>query len=150
MARLTRLIRSTPSAAKSAATSTSSTSVARTSHFFRFMNVPESLAERSRKEKRGRLMHRVQHAAPAGPGRQMDERIEDPRHSGPETRIAVIRAGRIQGPVNQEGPAHDGVVVHKTPVAAVAAPVTVVAHGKVLAWRHNDFVSNDVLPHFVS
>src|SRR3989442_12490612 len=69
------------------------------------------------------------------------------RQARPEGSLsAVIAAGRIHRPVHQKGAPHNGVAVHKSPVAAILAVVAIVTHGEVFSGGNNDLVALHVFP----
>ena len=95
-------------------------------------------------------MDGMKHSAPARSRREMRERLNDAGQSRPEGAFpAVVTAFRFHRPINQKGPAHDGVTIDESPVAAVEAAIAIVAHRKVFSRRYDDFISAHVLPHFM-
>src|SRR5580704_19055513 len=91
------------------------------------------------------LVDRVQHAAPARAGRKMQQRVKNTSQALPKSPRVVVRAAGFDRPVNQKGAAHDRFAIDKPPVAAVGAMVAVIAHREILAGRHDNFVTLDVL-----
>jgi len=67
----------------------------------------------------------------------------------PKEDSEVIIAVGVDGPVDEEGAAHDGFAVDKAPVAAVGAVVAIIAHGEIFSWRHDQFVALYVFADFV-
>src|SRR6266576_1254557 len=82
--------------------------------------------------------------------RQVHHRLEDAHQSGPVVALsAVVGAPRVHRPVNQKRPPHDGVTIHKSPIAAVLTEIAIVPHGEIFSRRHDDFISMHVPPHLV-
>src|SRR6267143_7173323 len=94
-------------------------------------------------------MDGAEHAVPAGACGKVGDGIENGEDTLAEGGFGVIIAIGIDGPVNEEGAAHDGFAVDKAPVAAVGAVVAIIAHGKIFSWRHNQFVALYVFADFV-
>src|SRR5882762_9665402 len=77
----------------------------------------------------------------------MSQGLKNARQARPESSLsAVIAAGRVDRPVHQKGAPHDGVAVHKSPVAAILAVVAIVTHGEVFSGGNNDLVALHVFP----
>ena len=91
----------------------------------------------------------VEHAAPAGAGREVSDRVEDGEDALAEGRVGVVVAGGVDGPVDEERAAHDGLAVDEAPVAAVGAVVAIIAHGEIFSGRDNEFVTLYVFANFV-
>src|SRR5260370_42602634 len=91
-------------------------------------------------------MHCTEHTAPSRARWQMRERFKNARQPRPEGAFrVVVAARRFYRPINQEWPPHDGIAVHKSPVTAVLAVISIVAHREILSWRDNKFVAMNVL-----
>src|SRR5467141_3298461 len=95
------------------------------------------------------LMDGVEHAVPAGACGKMGDGIENGEDTLAKGGFGVIIAVGVDGPVNEEGAAHDGFAVDKAPVAAVGAVVAIIAHGEIFSWRHDQFVALYVFADFV-
>src|SRR5437868_5380508 len=94
--------------------------------------------------KRARLMNSMQHPAPACAGGQVRQSVKHSTQALSESRLPVISRSRVHRPINQKRAAHDGIAVNKTPVAAVKAVVTVVAHCKISSGRNDKFVALNI------
>src|SRR5258705_4695813 len=95
-------------------------------------------------------MDGVEHAVPAGACGKVGDGIENGEDTLAEGGFGVIIAIGVDGPVNEEGAAHDGFAVDKPPVAAVGAVVAIIAHSEIFSGRDDEFVTVDVLADFVS
>src|SRR6266436_8968675 len=94
-------------------------------------------------------MDGVEHAVPAGARGKVGDGIENGKDTLAEGGFGVIIAIGVDGPVNEEGAAHDGFAVDKPPVTAVGAVVAIIAHVEIFSWRHNQFVALYVFADFV-
>ena len=95
-------------------------------------------------------MDGVEHAVPAGACGKVGDGIENGEDTLAEGGFGVIIAIGVDGPVNEEGAAHDGFAVDKAPVTAVGAVVAIIAHGEIFSGRDDEFVTLDVFADFVS
>src|SRR6202043_2965506 len=91
------------------------------------------------------LVHGVQHPAPTRSRRKMQERVKDSAQPLPKGTWVVVGGARFDRPIDQERPAHDGVAIDESPVAAVGTLVAIVTHGKVFSRRNDNLVALDVL-----
>src|SRR5690349_24776963 len=91
----------------------------------------------------------VEHTAPARAGGEMSERVEDGENAPAEGGVRVIAAGGVNGPVNEERAAHDGLAVDEAPITAVGAVVAIVAHGEIFSGRDDQFVALNVFADLV-
>src|SRR5437879_13842371 len=65
------------------------------------------------------LMDSSEHTAPTGASRQVHQGIDNALQPLKKSALPVVRAVCVDRPVNQERPAHDGVSIHKSPIATV-------------------------------
>ena len=79
----------------------------------------------------------------------MGEGVEDGEDALAKGGVGVIVPVGVDGPIDEEGPAHDGFAVNEAPVAAVGAVVAIVTHGEIFPLRDDQFVSLDVFANFV-
>src|SRR6266481_5113911 len=96
------------------------------------------------------LMDGVEHAAPAGACGKVGDGIENGEDTLAEGGFGVIVGICVDGPVNEEGAAHDGFAVDKAPVTAVGAVVAIIAHGEIFSGRDDEFVTLDVVEGIVA
>src|SRR5690348_3468685 len=93
----------------------------------------------------------MEHPAPTRARGQVRERIEYTHKTRPKRAFpTVVAALRLDRPVNQKRPAHNGSVVYEAPEATVPALIAVVAHREIFSRRHDDFVASNEFPHFLS
>src|SRR5258708_39784881 len=78
----------------------------------------------------------------------MGDGIENGEDTLAKGGFGVIVAVGVDGPVDEEGAAHDGFAVDKPPVPAVGAVVAIIAHGKIFSWRYDQFVALYVFADF--
>src|ERR1700683_4314844 len=110
------------------------------------MDTTEDTTSSQRKIKRDAEATSVnlpQHAVPTGSAGKVDQSILDAAKSAEQTAVIIILSRRLNGPVNHHGAAHDGVTIHKTPVAAIPAPVAVISHHEEMIGRHQQLAVAD-------
>src|SRR3984893_2715929 len=62
-------------------------------------------------------------------------------------RVGIGSRGLVQGEVNEERQTHNIGAGNKSPVAAVAAVVAIVAEHEIFAWGHYQFTVLDIVSH---
>src|SRR5215467_7944455 len=92
-------------------------------------------------------VHQVEHPAPARFIKKMHDHVEEKAYSFSGLFAFVLVAGGIERPVDEQRTAHDVFPGYKSPVAAVQANVTVVAHAEEAVRRHQQFAIAQVGPH---
>ena len=84
-------------------------------------------------------MDQAQHAVPASLGAQMHQSLyQTVKYARGITR-SIIAGSRLHGPINQNGPANDGIAPNKTPIAAVPAAVAIIAHREIFVIGNDQF-----------
>src|ERR1700730_5847368 len=79
----------------------------------------------------------AQHSMPPRPAGKRDQGLFDPADGAEEATIAVISGRGFDRPIDHRRPAHDCVPHTKTPVAAIPAVISIIAHREILV-RGND------------
>src|SRR5438445_2743332 len=107
----------------------------------------ESFAECRQNGKRSRvqnhLMNGPQHSAPTSALRQVQKGVDHTFQPLKKAALPVIRTASLDRPINQKRPAHDGVAVDESPIAAVEAVIAIVTHRKILSlWNDNLFAAD--------
>src|ERR1700730_15907428 len=74
----------------------------------------------------------------------MKDRVQEVKQPAVEASVCLVIAWTLHRPVNDHGPPHDGVAVHKSPVTAVPTMVAIVTHRKILVRRNHDFAVMNV------
>src|SRR5438445_10231368 len=95
-------------------------------------------------QRKARLMNSMEHPAPACARGQVRQGVKHSAQALSKSRLPVISRSRVHRPINQKRTAHDGIAVNKTPVAAVKAVVTVVAHCKISSGWNDKFVALNI------
>ena len=80
-------------------------------------------------------------SAPAGFIEEVDDDVYDEAYAVADRGLVDLVFGGDERPVDEERTAYDVFSWHETPVAAVEANRTVVAHGEVVAGRNNEVFS---------
>src|SRR5690348_5288654 len=91
-----------------------------------------------------RLLHQAEGAVPASFREQMCHNVSKPKEFttvSSRGRVAVFRAA--DGPVNDQGAAHDVGPGHEPPIAAVQAFVAVVAQHEILSRGNHQVAAMD-------
>ncbi len=74
----------------------------------------------------------MQGTKPARVGEEVQDYVAHPGDLVRRAGLVFLLVGGFEGPVVEEGPAHDVFAGHESPEAGVGAPVAVVAHHEVL------------------
>src|SRR5437879_5619446 len=78
----------------------------------------------------------------------MTKRVQNTGEPLQKSVLCVVLGRGIDGPINYERPAHDGVAVDKAPVTAVRTVVAIVSHREEFVGGHHNFVASHVFANF--
>src|SRR5216684_6113553 len=96
-----------------------------------------------------RSMHGAQHSTPPRALRQVQQRVNHTLQPLQKGALPIVRAAGLHRPVDQKRPAHDGIAVHKSPVAAILTAITVISHSKIFAGGNDYLVAVYVFSDFM-
>src|ERR1700747_2292878 len=88
-------------------------------------------------------MNGPQHSAPTSALRQVQKGVDHTFQPLKKAALPVVRTASLDRPINQKGPAHDGVSIYESPIAAVTAVIGIGTHRENLSlWDDNLFAAD--------